>query len=50
MNKIKQKIIKEVKEKSQYIFEYGYVGDYIKVEQVEQIINKYLSNKKEEVK
>lgn len=42
----KEKILKEVKDKSQYIFEYGYVGDFIKVDKVEEILNKYLAEKK----
>jgi hypothetical protein len=43
---VKDKILKEIIEKSESIFEYGYVGDYIKVDKVKDIINKYITDKK----
>lgn len=43
---LKEKMLKEIKDKSESIFEYGYVGDYIKVDKVKDIINKYIIEKK----
>lgn len=44
---LKDKILEEITDKSENIFEYGYVGDYIKVEKLKQILNKYITEKKE---
>lgn len=43
---LKDKILKEIVDKSESIFEYGHVGDYIKVDKVKDIINKYITENK----
>lgn len=47
---LKDKILKEINNKSESIFEYGYVGDYIKVDKVKDIINKYITKRKRDDK
>lgn len=39
---MKQKLLDEIKYKSEDIFEYGYVGDYIKLDTLKNILNKYI--------
>lgn len=38
----RQRIINKMEDKSQYIFEYGAVGDFVKIEDVIEILKTYI--------
>jgi hypothetical protein len=42
MMDLKEKMLNEIKDKSEYIFEYGFVGDYIKIDKLKDILDKYV--------